>query len=86
MSDDSSGRSSPTPRGTLYVADRVITLGRGRYRARAVLVRGSRVAWVGDDPSGAPPSEHQVDLTGCTLGPGFVDAHAHLTPTGLGLQ
>lgn len=83
MTPNTGGGASP--RGTLYVADRVITLGRGRYRARAVLVRGSRVAWVGDDPAASPPAAAVEDLSGCVLGPGFVDAHAHLTPTGLSL-
>ncbi len=72
-------------RGTLLVADRVLTLGHGRKAARAVLVRGSRVVWVGDDPSQAPPHGDQVDLSGCAIGPAFVDAHVHLTPTGLAL-
>ncbi|MFA9428712.1 amidohydrolase [Egicoccus sp. AB-alg2] len=75
----------PAPRGTLIVADRVVTLGHARQAARAVLVRGSRVVWVGDDPDQAPPHEHRLDLDGCVLGPAFVDAHVHLTPTGLGL-
>jgi predicted amidohydrolase YtcJ len=77
--------AAPTPRGTLLVADRVITLGHARQAARAVLVRGSRVVWVGDDPEHAPAHEHRLDLDGCVLGPAFVDAHVHLTPTGLGL-
>ena len=72
-------------RGALLVADRVVTLGRGRYRARAVLVRGRRVVWVGDDPAAAPPHGSRVDLPGCVIGPGFVDAHVHLTPTGITL-
>lgn len=67
----------------LLVADRVVTLGHGRYRARAVLVRGRRVAWVGDDPEEAPPHTDRVELAGCTLGPAFVDAHVHLTGFGL---
>jgi predicted amidohydrolase YtcJ len=71
-------------RGTLLVADRVITLGHARTTARAVLVRGSRVVWVGDDPRQAPPHQHRHDLDGAVLGPAFVDAHAHLTPLGLG--
>lgn len=74
------------PRGTLIVADRVITLGRGRTEARAVLVRGSRVVWVGDDPDAAPSHAVRHDMPGVTLGPGFVDAHVHLTPTGSGLR
>ena len=79
------GRRSPPPRGTLVVADRVVTLGHARQAARAVLIRGTRVVWVGDDPRTAPPHEHRLDLDGCVLGPAFVDAHVHLTPTGLGL-
>jgi predicted amidohydrolase YtcJ len=70
-------------RGTLLVADRVITLGHARMHARAVLVRGSRVVWVGDDPTQAPPHQHRLDLDGAVIGPAFVDAHAHLTPLGL---
>jgi predicted amidohydrolase YtcJ len=70
-------------RGTLLLADRVVTLGRGRVDARAVLVRGSRVVWVGDDPAQAPPHQHRLDLAGTVIGPAFVDAHAHLTPLGL---
>lgn len=73
------------PSGRLITADRIVTLGRGRHRARAMLVRGSRVAWVGDDPAQAPPHREHLDLTGCTVGPAFVDSHVHLTPTGMAL-
>ena len=34
-------------RGALLVADRVVTLGHGRHGARALLVRGKRVATLG---------------------------------------
>jgi predicted amidohydrolase YtcJ len=71
------------PRGSLLVADRVITLGHARVDARAVVVRGSRVVWVGDDPDKAPPHQERLELPGCVIGPAFVDAHAHLTLTGL---
>lgn len=77
--------TSVEPRGTLLVADRIVTLGRGRTEARAAVVRGSRVVWVGDDPEAAPPHAHLHHLDGCTLGPAFVDAHVHLTPTGSSL-
>ncbi|MFP4149406.1 MAG: amidohydrolase, partial [Nitriliruptoraceae bacterium] len=56
-----------------------------RTHARALLVRGSRVVWVGDDPRDAPPHRDRLDLTGCVVGPAFVDAHAHLTMAGLSL-
>ncbi|MGH3441360.1 MAG: amidohydrolase [Nitriliruptorales bacterium] len=90
MSRLSAARSSRadeerSARGTLLVADRVVTLGRGRTAAKAVLVRGKKVVWVGDDPGEAPPHAERVELAGCTVGPGFVDSHVHLTPTGLGL-
>jgi len=76
--------AAPT-RGTLLTADRVITLGRGRTRARALVIRGSRVVWVGDDENDAPPYRDRLDLHGCVIGPAFVDAHAHLTMSGLSL-
>lgn len=79
------GAPQRDPAGRLFTADRIITLGRGRYRARAVLVRGSRVAWVGNDPAQAPPHAERIDLDGCTVGPAFVDSHVHLTPTGVAL-
>ncbi len=75
---------APT-RGTLLTADRIITLGRGRTRARAMVIRGSRVVWVGDDEANAPPYRSRLDLDGCVIGPAFVDAHAHLTMSGLSL-
>lgn len=78
-------RGRAAPRGVLLVADRVVTLGHARTDARAVVVRGSRVVWVGDDPAQAPPHQARHELAGCTLGPAFVDAHAHLTPMGLSL-
>jgi predicted amidohydrolase YtcJ len=73
-------------RGTLLTADRVTTLGHGRTDARAVLLRGSRVVWVGDDPAQSPPYATRYDLDGCVIGPAFVDAHVHLTPTGITLR
>ena len=75
----------PTPRGVLLVADRVVTLGAERTEARAVLVRGSRIVWLGADPEQAPPHRSRVELPGCVIGPAFVDAHVHLTTTGLAL-
>lgn len=80
-----SDRDAGTARGTLLVADRIVTLGHGRKHARAVIVRGSRVVWVGDDPGQAPPHQERVDLRGAVIGPAFVDAHVHLTPMGLAL-
>ncbi len=76
-------RERAAPRGLLVTADRIVTMGHARTRAVALLVRGSRVVWVGDDVTQAPEHQDHIDLTGCVVGPAFVDAHAHLTPTGL---
>ncbi len=74
------------PRGVLLVADDVVTLSTEPTRPRAVLVRGSRIVWLGADPGLAPPHRARLDLPGCVIGPGFVDAHVHLTTTGLALD
>lgn len=51
-----------------------------------MLVRGRRIAWVGDDPSEAPGGEAEVvDLAGTMVQPSFVNAHVHLTALGLRL-
>ena len=70
----------------LLVADRVRTLAPGRPEARAVLVSGERIAWVGTDPADAPAKDaRRVDLGGALLQPAFVESHAHLTAIGLAL-
>jgi predicted amidohydrolase YtcJ len=68
---------------TLYRASRVHTLsplGGGEW----VLVDGRHVERVG---AGEPPqADRLVELPGTTILPGFIDAHAHLSGTGLSLQ
>ncbi|WP_432505031.1 amidohydrolase [Kineococcus arenarius] len=54
--------------------------------ATAVLVDGSTIAWVGpDEAAGAwtRGDEEVVDLDGALVTPAFVDAHVHVTETGL---
>lgn len=70
----------------LLVADEVHTLDPARPRARAVLLDDARIAWVGDDAAEAPGSADETTvLDGIVLQPAFVDAHVHLTATGLAL-
>ncbi len=65
---------------TLYRAQRVHTFGHPRA-GEWLLVDGRHVQRVG---SGDPPAaDRVVELPGTTLMPGFIDAHVHLTSTGL---
>lgn len=52
--------------------------------ATALLLRGGTVAWVGRDDE-APGAAAVVDLHGALVTPAFVDAHVHVTLTGLAL-
>lgn len=80
----SAGRASARP--LLLVADRVRTLDPDRPAARAVCCAGGRITWAGDDPDDCPArGARRIDLDGAELQPAFVDAHVHLTVTGLTL-
>jgi len=57
--------------------------------ATALLTDGDTVAWIGSDEAAATyaPDAHQiVDLDGALVTPAFVDAHVHVTETGLALD
>ena len=54
--------------------------------ATAVMVVGDRIAWIGGEGAAAAhadAADEIVDLDGALLTPAFVDAHLHLTATGL---
>ena len=57
---------------TLLKGGTVIT-GAGQRRAD-VLLNGEKIAWMGRGPQTA---DQVVDVTGCFLFPGFIDAHTH---------
>ena len=68
---------------------------RGRVRtpdrpdATALVVVDGRLAWLGDEPGAdghADVVDAEVDLDGALVLPAFVDAHAHLSHTGMGLR
>lgn len=52
--------------------------------ATALLVVDGRVAWLGTDAD-APAADRSVDLAGRLVTPAFVDAHVHVTQTGLAM-
>lgn len=51
-------------------------------RASAMLVSGGRIAWLGERGD-APAADRVVELDGALVAPAFVDAHVHVTDTGL---
>jgi predicted amidohydrolase YtcJ len=70
---------------TLLTNATVISLDQDTPAASAIGVRGSRIAWVGDqrDARDNFDGPHDtVDLGGATVVPGFIDAHHHLMTLG----
>lgn len=56
--------------------------------ATALLVVGDTVAWVGSDEAAAghaDAADEVIELDGALITPAFVDAHAHVTETGLAM-
>jgi len=69
-----------------FVNGVVYTVDAGRSRARAVAVRGGRIAAVGEDADVREligPATEVIDLEGRMLLPGFQDAHVHPVSGGL---
>lgn len=65
----------------IVVNARVKTMDPGRPRAEAVAVAGGTIVAVGDDASVrdlAGPSTRVIDAAGCSVLPGFVEAHMHI--------
>ena len=55
--------------------------GLGLLHEAALVVEDGHIAWVGP-ASGAPMTDHQVDVGGRAVLPGFVDSHSHLVFAG----
>lgn len=51
---------------------------KGRYFTGDVLIEGDKIKAVGNNYSGTI-ADRVIDLDGCTLLPGFIDLHVHLT-------
>ncbi len=72
----------------IVTGGRVFTADPEQPWAEAVVIADRRVGYVGDAEGArrfAGPHAEVVDTTGCVVLPGFVDAHAHVLPTGAGL-
>jgi predicted amidohydrolase YtcJ len=76
-------RLKEEPLKTLYRASRVHTFA-SQPAGEWVLIDERHIERVGSgDP---PPADRVVDLPGTTVAPGFVDAHVHLSGTGLSMD
>ncbi len=69
----------------LVTADWVLPISRRPIRDGGVLIDGDRIAEVGPvaELSGSPLADPRVDLPGCVLMPGLVNAHTHLALSAL---
>jgi predicted amidohydrolase YtcJ len=70
---------------TLITGARVITMDPNRPAAHTVGIWQGQILGLDDEVS-ALPARQVVDLGGATVVPGFIDAHAHLTWTGIDAQ
>jgi predicted amidohydrolase YtcJ len=67
---------------------RIFTLDPARPRAEAMVTQGERILAVGSEAlaqTHLTPSAQVIDARGAVIVPGFIDTHAHLAVTGLGL-
>lgn len=73
------GQAQEAPRSAVIVrAGNVFASERGRMiGARDILIRGARIEAVGEDLA-APEGTTVIDLRGCAVVPGLIDAHTHL--------
>lgn len=56
--------------------------------ATALLIEGGTVGWIGHEGAALAHSDgvdRVIDVDGALIAPAFVDAHVHVTPTGIGL-
>jgi hypothetical protein len=83
------GRTEPErlpPAELVLLGGAVYTVDAARSWARAVAIRGGRIAYVGDDPGARRhigEGTEVVDLAGRMLLPGFQDAHVHPVAAGV---
>ena len=81
--------SEPTPpaTSTLYRGGHVY--GPAQPLATAMVVADDQIAWIGSEEAAAGLADgvgHVVDLAGALVTPTFVDAHVHVSATGMGLR
>jgi predicted amidohydrolase YtcJ len=87
---------TPPPAPSPATANPTTTLYRGGWLygtadpcATAMMVDGDRIAWTGSDEAATrhlDGADAVVELDGALVTPTFVDAHVHLSATGLGLR
>jgi predicted amidohydrolase YtcJ len=57
--------------------------------ATALLIEGETIGWIGHEGAAlahADGVDQVIDVEGALIAPAFVDAHVHVTPTGIGLS
>jgi predicted amidohydrolase YtcJ len=73
------------PADLVLLHGKVLTMDNRHPEATAVVVRGDRIAEVGDDTAARwwiGSGTRVIDLKGCLALPGFIDSHAHLIDLG----
>lgn len=77
--------AADAPAGRVLLSNaRIITMAgsgerEGVLESASILVDGNRIVAVGEPPASIPANTVRIDLSGKTVVPGFIDAHAHVT-------
>ena len=85
-STDRPSAKSPLPADTIYSGGPIITMHDAMPTVAALAVRDGIIVAVGDAEDVAVYRDEEtvdVDLTGRTLSPGFIDGHAHIAQFGM---
>ena len=66
---------------SVYLINNAKVISAGEQRVASVLIRNGRIAAVGDEEAvaGSPEEARVIDGSGCSLIPGLIDAHCHIS-------
>ena len=66
---------------SVYLINNAKVISAGEQRVASVLIRNGRIAAVGDEEAvaGSPEEATVIDGSGCSLIPGLIDAHCHIS-------
>ncbi|HRD02568.1 MAG TPA: amidohydrolase [Candidatus Saccharicenans sp.] len=69
--------STPNDKIIVLKGARILTSAEQNYDRGTIVIRGSKISEIGENPR-IPAGAEVIDVTGCLITPGLIDAHSHL--------